>query len=77
MLEEEEEDSEELQTVHVESESYVNFKKDLRKYSTQAKPTGKENVKICRQFNLKKVYLLVVKIEDERKMNNIHEIIFR
>lgn len=63
MLEEEEEDGEEQQTVHVESESYVNFKKDLRKYSTQADSTGKENVKLCKQFSLKKVYLLIVKTE--------------
>ncbi|XP_060104599.1 putative ATP-dependent RNA helicase DHX57 isoform X2 [Heteronotia binoei] len=54
VLEEEEEDGEELQTIHVESESYVNFKKDLRKYSTQAEPASKENVKICKQFSLKK-----------------------
>nr|XP_056709065.1 putative ATP-dependent RNA helicase DHX57 [Euleptes europaea] len=55
VLEEEEEDGEEVQTVHVESESYVNFKKNLlRKFSTQAKSIGKENVKICKQFSLKK-----------------------
>ncbi|XP_054841159.1 putative ATP-dependent RNA helicase DHX57 isoform X2 [Eublepharis macularius] len=55
VVEEEEEDGEELQTVHIQSESYVNFRKSLlRKYSTEAKSIVKENVKICKQFSLKK-----------------------
>ncbi|XP_048337698.1 putative ATP-dependent RNA helicase DHX57 [Sphaerodactylus townsendi] len=55
VLEEEEEDGEEPQRVHVESESYVNFKKSLlRRCSTEAMATGKEIAKICKQFSLKK-----------------------
>ncbi|XP_066481425.1 putative ATP-dependent RNA helicase DHX57 [Tiliqua scincoides] len=55
LIEEEEEDDEDLQVVHVESESYVNLKKKLLKtYSTPVKTIVKENVKICRQFSVKK-----------------------
>ncbi|XP_061481562.1 putative ATP-dependent RNA helicase DHX57 [Rhineura floridana] len=55
VTEEEEDDVEELQTVHVEEESYVNLKKKLlKKYNMSAKPICKENVKICRQFSIKK-----------------------
>lgn len=52
---EEVEEDEELQVVHIESESYVNLKKKLlKKYNTPVQNVSKENVKICRQFSVKK-----------------------
>ncbi|XP_042303020.1 LOW QUALITY PROTEIN: putative ATP-dependent RNA helicase DHX57 [Sceloporus undulatus] len=55
VTEEDDDDDEELQTVHVETESYVNLKKKLlRKYTTPAKSVSKENLKICKQFSIKK-----------------------
>uniref|UniRef100_A0A8D0GNK2 RNA helicase n=1 Tax=Sphenodon punctatus TaxID=8508 RepID=A0A8D0GNK2_SPHPU len=54
-LEEEEEEEEDPETVEVENESYVNLRKKLsRKYDVQAKPVYNENVKICKQFRIKK-----------------------
>ncbi|KAM9298490.1 putative ATP-dependent RNA helicase DHX57 isoform 2-T3 [Morus bassanus] len=51
----EEEEEDEPEQVVVENESYVNLKKKLsRKYDVQAKSLYNENVKICRQFRLKK-----------------------
>ncbi|KAM8809719.1 putative ATP-dependent RNA helicase DHX57 isoform 2-T2 [Eudromia elegans] len=53
--EEEEEEEEEPEQVIVENESYVNLKKKLsRKYDMQTKSLYNENVKICKQFRLKK-----------------------
>ncbi|KAL7987260.1 hypothetical protein Chor_006179 [Crotalus horridus] len=53
--EEDENDQEGLQTVHLENESYVNLKKKLLlKSSTPSEPITKENVKICKQFSIKK-----------------------
>ncbi|KAM3853474.1 putative ATP-dependent RNA helicase DHX57 isoform 1-T2 [Vipera latastei] len=53
--EEDENDQEGLQTVHLEKESYVNLKKKLLlKSSTPSEPITKENVKICKQFRIKK-----------------------
>ncbi|XP_044284690.1 putative ATP-dependent RNA helicase DHX57 isoform X2 [Varanus komodoensis] len=53
--EDDDDDDEELQAVHVEMESYVNLKKKLlKKYSTPAKPICKENLRICKQFSIKK-----------------------
>ncbi|XP_025061494.1 putative ATP-dependent RNA helicase DHX57 isoform X2 [Alligator sinensis] len=50
----EEEEEEESEPV-VENESYVNLKKNLsRKYDMQSKPLYNENVKICKQFRIKK-----------------------
>ncbi|XP_060610498.2 putative ATP-dependent RNA helicase DHX57 [Anolis sagrei] len=55
VTEEEEDDDDELQTVHVEAESYVNLKKKLlKKYATPTKPMSRENLKICKQFSIKK-----------------------
>ncbi|KGL77564.1 Putative ATP-dependent RNA helicase DHX57, partial [Tinamus guttatus] len=52
---EEEEEEDEPEQVIVENESYVNLRKKLsRKYDTQAKSLHNENVKICKQFRLKK-----------------------
>uniref|UniRef100_A0A6J0TQ65 RNA helicase n=1 Tax=Pogona vitticeps TaxID=103695 RepID=A0A6J0TQ65_9SAUR len=52
IMEDEEED---LQTVHTEAESYVNFReKFLKKYSSSTEPVSKENSKICKQFSIKK-----------------------
>ncbi|XP_074944556.1 putative ATP-dependent RNA helicase DHX57 isoform X1 [Phalacrocorax aristotelis] len=51
----EEEEDDEPEQVVVENESYVNLKKKLsKKYDVQAKSLYNENVKICRQFRLKK-----------------------
>ncbi|XP_062427610.1 putative ATP-dependent RNA helicase DHX57 [Rhea pennata] len=51
----EEEEEDEPEQVVVEKESYVNLKKKLsKKYDTQAKSLYNENVKICKQFRLKK-----------------------
>lgn len=51
-----EDEEEDLQPVHTEVESYVNPKEELlKKYSSPAKHVSKENSKICRQFNIKKV----------------------
>lgn len=56
--EDDENDQEGLQTVHLEKESYVNVKKKLLlKSSTPSETITKENVKICKQFSIKKVQL--------------------
>uniref|UniRef100_A0A8B9NQM0 Putative ATP-dependent RNA helicase DHX57 n=1 Tax=Apteryx owenii TaxID=8824 RepID=A0A8B9NQM0_APTOW len=53
--EEVEEEEDEPEQVIVENESYVNLKKKLsKKYDMQAKSLYNENVKICKQFRLKK-----------------------
>ncbi|XP_034283369.1 putative ATP-dependent RNA helicase DHX57 [Pantherophis guttatus] len=53
--EEDENDQEGLQTVHIEKESYVNLKKKLLlKRSTPSESITKENLKICKQFSIKK-----------------------
>lgn len=53
----EEEEEDEPEQVVVENESYVNLKKKLsRKYDMQAKSLYNENVKLCTQFRLKKVW---------------------
>ncbi|XP_063158048.1 putative ATP-dependent RNA helicase DHX57 isoform X1 [Candoia aspera] len=53
--EEDENDQEGLQTVHMEKESYVNLKKKLLlKSSIPSESIIKENLKICKQFNIKK-----------------------
>ncbi|KAJ7341234.1 hypothetical protein JRQ81_005102 [Phrynocephalus forsythii] len=49
------EDEEDLQTVHTETESYVNLKEQLlKKYSSQTNPVSRENLNICKQFSIKK-----------------------
>uniref|UniRef100_A0A8C5WQS0 Putative ATP-dependent RNA helicase DHX57 n=1 Tax=Laticauda laticaudata TaxID=8630 RepID=A0A8C5WQS0_LATLA len=53
--EEDENDQRGLQTVNIEKESYVNLKKKLLlKSSTPSEPITKENLKICKQFSIKK-----------------------
>ncbi|XP_058021031.1 putative ATP-dependent RNA helicase DHX57 [Ahaetulla prasina] len=53
--EEDENDQGGLQTVHIEKESYVNLKKNLLlKSSTPSESITKENLKICKQFSIKK-----------------------
>ncbi|KAM6460944.1 putative ATP-dependent RNA helicase DHX57 isoform 2-T2 [Liasis olivaceus] len=53
--EEDENDQEGLQAVHIEKESYLNLKKKfLLKRSTPSESIIKENLKICKQFSIKK-----------------------
>lgn len=69
----EEEEEDEPQQVIVENESYVNLKKKLsRKYDVHSKSTYNENVKICMQFRLKKVWYTKQDISFHACFREIH-----